>query len=130
MIKIILMLFCLMLLCCACSNLNVGVAPVLKAGAAAATGYAAYEIAPDDWTQSEKTVGEIVEGKITKDKAEAYDAGFASGRAYGARRQYEIIQQMQKSAGARGRTKVYAIPTPSLPGVNQVEHDVYLEVQE
>ena len=48
MIKIILMLFCLMLLCCACSNLNVGVAPVLKAGAAAATGYAAYEIAPDE----------------------------------------------------------------------------------
>ena len=142
MIKIILMLFCLMLLCCACSNLNVGVSPVLKAGAAAATGYAAYEIAPNDWTQSEKTalgfaaagatwiLGEIVEGKITKDKAEAYDAGFASGRAYGARRQYEIIQQMQKSAGARGRTKVYAIPAPSLPGVNQVEHDVYLEVQE
>ena len=119
-----------------------GMAPVLKAGAASASGFAAYALAPDKWTQTEKTalgfgvagatwiLGEIVDGKITADKLEAYDTGFASGRAYGARRQYEIIQQMQKSVGSRGRTHTYALPAPTIPGVKQVEHDVYLELQE
>ena len=140
-IKLILGLAALLLLV-GCRSVNIGAAPVLKAGIASASGFAAYSLAPDKWSQSEKTalgfgtaaaawiLGEIVEGKINKDKLEAYDTGFATGRAYGARRQYEIIQQMQKSVGSRGRTRTYALPAPAIPGIKQVEHEVYLELQE
>jgi len=131
-----------LLLLCGCTSMEIPLGSVLKAGSSAAVGYAAYELAPDDWTNSERAalaagaaaatwiVGELVEGKISKDRAAAFDAGYSSGRAYGARRQYEIIQQLQKNNNAEGRVKLVALPAPGIPGVNQVPHNVYLEVAE
>jgi hypothetical protein len=49
--------------------------------------------------------------------------------AYGARRQFEIIQSMQKSNASANRV-TYAIPAPAVPGINKEPHNIYLEVSE
>ncbi len=128
--------------CAGCNGVSLPLGAVLKPAASAAVGYGAYELAPKDWSNGEKAglaaaaaagtwiIGELVEGKIDRDKAEAYRQGFAIGRSYGARRQYEILQEIQKSNNDGGRIKTVQIPAPSLPGVNQVPHDVFLEVFE
>ena len=125
-----------------CQGIQFPLASTLKAGSSAAFGYAAYAIAPDDWKTSEKValgaataaatwiVGELVDAKIDKDKLYAFDSGFSAGRAVGARRQYEIIQSYQRSNLNAGRIKTISLPAPGIPGVNQVGHNVFLEVLE
>lgn len=115
---------------------------VIKPSVAALSGYAAWELAPDDWRNSEKAalaagtaaaawiLGELVERKIDKDKVEAFEAGFSAGRAIGARRQYDIIKELQRTNTSGGRIRSIALPAPAIPGVNQVPHTVQLEVLE
>ena len=115
---------------------------VLKPSVAALAGYAAWEVAPDKWTNSEKAalaagtaaatwiLGELVERKIDRDKIEAFEAGFSSGRALGARRQYDILKEIQRSSMSGGRVRSIELPAPAIPGVNQMPHMVQLEVLE
>ena len=115
---------------------------VLKPSVAALAGYAAWEIAPEKWRDSEKAalaagtaaatwiLGEVIERKIDKDKIEAFEAGFSSGRALGARRQYDILKEIQRSSMSGGRVRSIEIPAPAIPGVNQMPHMVQLEVLE
>ena len=125
-----------------CSGVNLPMGSVIKPSVAALAGYAAWELAPDDWRNSEKAalaagtaaaswiLGELVDRKIDKDKLEAYEAGYSSGRAYGARRQYDIIQQLQRSNYPGGRVRSIELPAPAIPGVKQMPHMVSLEVLE
>ena len=141
--KIILFLTCgISVFLAGCRGVDFPLATTVKAGSTAAMGFAAYSLAPDDWKTSEKValgtaaaaatwiVGELVEAKIDKDKLYAFDSGFAAGRAVGARRQYEIIQQYQKSNLNGGRVRTIPLPAPVIPGINQVDHNVFLEVLE
>ena len=101
-----------------CSGVNLPMGSVIKPSVAALAGYATW------------ILGELVDRKIDKDKLEAYEAGYSSGRAYGARRQYDIIQQLQRSNYPGGRVRSIELPAPAIPGVNQMPHMVSLEVLE
>jgi hypothetical protein len=68
-------------------------------------------------------------GSARKDQEKAFQDGFKKGMAYGARRQFEIVQSMQKSNASSNRV-TYAIPAPSIPRINKVPYNVYLEVSE
>ena len=115
---------------------------VIKPSVAALAGYAAWEIAPEDWRTSEKAalaaataagtwiLGEVIERKIDKDKIEAFEAGFSAGRAIGARRQYDILKEIQRSNTSGGRVRSIELPAPAIPGINQMPHMVQLEVVE
>ena len=125
-----------------CSGVSLPMGSVLKPSVAALAGYAAWEIAPAKWTNSEKAalaagtaaatwiLGEVVEKKIDADKIAAFEAGFSSGRAIGARRQYDILKEIQRSSISGGRVRSIEIPAPTIPGVNQMPHMVQLEVLE
>ena len=125
-----------------CSGVSLPMGSVLKPSVAALAGYAAWEVAPDKWTNSEKAalaagtaaatwiLGELVERKIDKDKIEAFEAGFSSGRAIGARRQYDILKEIQRSNTSGGRVRSIELPAPAIPGINQMPHMVQLEVVE
>ena len=125
-----------------CSGVSLPMGSVLKPSVAALAGYAAWEVAPDKWTNSEKAalaagtaaatwiLGELVERKIDRDKIEAFEAGFSSGRALGARRQYDILKEIQRSSMSGGRVRSIEIPAPVIPGVSQMPHMVQLEVLE
>lgn len=139
---IVLLVGGLVVLFSGCRGVDFPLASTLKAGSTAAVGFGAYSLAPEDWKTSEKValgsaaavatwiIGELVEAKIDKDKIYAFDSGFAAGRAVGARNQYEIIQQYQKSNLNGGRVKTIPLPAPVIPGVQQVDHNVFLEVLE
>ena len=127
--------------CGGCVSGTVGFDDVATAVTSAVTGLAAHELAPDDWTSSEKAalaaataattyvIGKSLSGKAKNDQQKAYENGFKSGMAYGARRQFEIIQAMQRDNGYSSRS-VYAIPAPVTEGINKVPYNVYLEVAE
>lgn len=127
---------------CGCSGVNLPMGAVLKPSVAALAGYAAWEIAPEKWRDSEKAalaagtaaaawiLGELVDRKIDKDKMEAFEAGFSAGRAIGARRQYDILKELQRSNTAGGRVRSIELPAPAIPGIKQMPHMVQLEVLE
>ena len=131
-----------LLLMCGCSGVNLPVGSVVKPSVAALAGYAAWELAPEKWRDSEKAalaagtaaaawiLGEVLERKIDKDKLEAFEAGFSAGRAIGARRQYDILKEIQRSNMSGGRIRSIELPAPAIPGVNQMPHMVQLEVYE
>ena len=131
-----------LLLMCGCSGVNLPVGSVVKPSVAALAGYAAWELAPEKWRDSEKAalaagtaaaawiLGDVLERKIDKDKLEAFEAGFSAGRAIGARRQYDILKEIQRSNMSGGRIRSIELPAPAIPGVNQMPHMVQLEVYE
>jgi hypothetical protein len=124
-----------------CAGKYVKGGDILSAGAAALGGVAAYELAPNDWTNSERValaggsalavylVGKLTQGKIESDEASAFEQGFQTGKAHGARLQYEIIKAMQKDTRS-AKYNVYAFPAPKLPGIKTTDHNIYLEVAE
>ena len=130
----------LLLLTSGCTNL-LSMGEVATAGVAATSAYAAWEITPDSWTNSEKAAtaaatgagvyiaGKMLMAKADQDKVKAFQQGFASGKAYGARRQFEIVQALQKDEMQYSRN-VYAIPAPVAPGIKTEPYNVYLEVTE
>jgi len=136
----ILFVFTALLICGGCVNGTVGTDDIASGVVAAITGLAANELAPDDWTNSEKAglaaataatsfiIGKSIAGKAKKDQREAYQDGFKGGMAHGARRQFEIVQAMQKSNSSANRI-TYAIPAP-ISGARKVPYNVYLEVSE
>ena len=136
----ILFVFTALLICGGCVNGTVGTDDIASGVVAAITGLAANELAPDDWTNSEKAglaaatattsfiIGKSIAGKAKKDQREAYQDGFKGGMAHGARRQFEIVQVMQKSNSSANRI-TYAIPAP-IGGAKKVPYNVYLEVSE
>lgn len=127
---------------CSCSGVNLPMGSVIKPSVAALAGYAAWEIAPSDWRNSEKAalaagtaaatwiLGEVIERKIDKDKLEAFEAGFSAGRARGARQQYDILKELQRNSMAGGRVRTIELPAPDIPGINRMPHTVQLEVLE
>ena len=129
-------------LICGCSGVNLPMGAVVKPSVAALAGYAAWEIAPEKWRDSEKAalaagtaaatwiLGEVLERKIDADKIAAFEAGFSAGRAIGARRQYDILKEIQRSNTPGGRIRSIELPAPAIPGVNQMPHMVQLEVYE
>ena len=131
-----------LLLMCGCSGVNLPVGSVVKPSVAALAGYAAWELAPEKWRDSEKAalaagtaaaawiLGDVLERKIDKDKMEAFEAGFSAGRAIGARRQYDILKELQRSNTAGGRVRSIELPAPAIPGIKQMPHMVQLEVLE
>ena len=138
--KMIIMLF-IPLILGGCVSGNVEFDDVATAVTSAVAGLAAHELAPDDWTSSEKAalaaataatsyvIGKSLSGKNKNDQRKAHEAGFKAGMAYGARRQFEIVQVLQRDN--RYSTKnIYAIPAPITEGVNKVPYNVYLEVAE
>ncbi|MFA7184771.1 MAG: hypothetical protein WC082_07760 [Victivallales bacterium] len=137
----ILLTFVALLLCGGCVSGAIGTDDIASGVVAAITGLAANELAPDDWTDSEKAglaaasaatsfiIGKSILGSAREGQEKAFQDGFKKGMAYGARRQFEIIQSMQKSNVSSNQV-TYAIPAPTVPGINQEPHNVYLEVSE
>jgi hypothetical protein len=137
----ILLTFVALLICGGCVNGTVGTDDVASGVVAAVTGLAAHELAPDNWTDPEKAglaaataatsfiIGKSIAGSVKQGQEKAFQDGFKKGMAYGARRQFEIVQSMQKSNSSANRT-TYTIPAPSIPGINKVPYNVYLEVTE
>jgi hypothetical protein len=137
----ILFLSTALVICGGCVSGSVDFDDVATAVTSAVTGLAAHELAPDDWTSSEKAalaaaaasttyvIGKSLSGRAENKQREAHDAGFKAGMAYGARRQFEIIQAMQKSNFSSNRI-TYTIPAPVTEGINKVPYNVYLEVAE
>jgi hypothetical protein len=137
----ILLTFVALLLCGGCVSGSVGMDDVSSGIVAAVTGLAAHELAPDDWTDPERAglaaataatsfiIGKSILGSARKGQEQAFQDGFKKGMAYGARRQFEVVQSMQKSTASSNRV-TYAIPAPAVPGINKEPHNVYLEVSE
>ncbi len=137
----ILFIFMSLVICGGCVNGSVGMDDVASGVVAAVTGLAAHELAPDNWTDPEKAglaaataatsfiIGKSIAGGAKKDQEKAFQDGFKGGMAYGARRQFEIVQAMQKSNNSSNKI-TYAIPAPVTAGMNKVPYDVYLEVAE
>ncbi len=137
----ILFVFMPLLVCGGCVSGTVGFDDVATAVVSAVTGLAAHELAPDDWTGSEKAglaaataattyvIGKSLAGRAKREQTKAHENGFKSGMAYGARRQFEIIQAMQRDDRYSSRN-IYAIPAPVIPGMKKVPYNVYLEVTE
>lgn len=137
----ILFVFVSLAICGGCVNGSVGMDDVASGVAAAVTGLAAHELAPDNWTNPEKAglaaataatsfiVGKSIAGKVKKDQEQAFQDGFKRGMSYGARRQFEIVQAMQKSNASANRV-TYALPVSTMQGANKVPYNVYLEVTE
>lgn len=140
MIKI-LFLFIILTLCGGCVSGSVDFNDVATAVTSAVTGLAAHELAPDDWTGSEKAalaaataattyvIGKSLSGRAENKQREAHEDGFKAGMAYGARRQFEIIQALQRDDRYSSRS-IYEIPAPVTAGIKQVPYKVYLEVAE
>lgn len=141
---IIALMSCASVFMTGCVGKYINTEDVVVPGAAAAAGVTAYYVADKSGSSSGEAaawgggtalatyiVGKIIAGKADAEKIQAFQDGFSSGRAYGARRQYEIIQDMQKSNSGSRPIKTYTIPaTGQKPGVNQVPYNVYLEVVE
>jgi len=137
----ILFVFVSLVICGGCVNGSVGMDDIASSFAAAATGLAAHELAPDSWTDPEKAglaaataatsfiIGKSIAGSAKKNQEKAFQDGFKGGMAYGARRQFEIVQAMQKSSVSSNRI-TYAIPVPTMQGARKVPYNVYLEVSE
>jgi hypothetical protein len=137
----ILFVFMSLVICGGCVNGSVGMDDVASGVMAAVTGLAAHELAPDNWTDPEKAglaaataatsfiIGKSIMGKAKKDQEKAFQSGFKGGMAYGARRQFEIIQAIQKTNNSANRI-TYAIPAPIMQGARKVPYNVYLEVSE
>ncbi len=137
----ILFVFVSLAICGGCINGSVGMDDVTSGIMAAVTGLAAHELAPDNWTDPEKAglaaataatsfiIGKSIMGKAKKDQEKAFQSGFKGGMAYGARRQFEIIQAIQKTNNSANRI-TYAIPAPIMQGARKVPYNVYLEVSE
>jgi len=135
-----LFIFMSLLICGGCVNGSAGMDDVASGFAAAVTGLAAHELAPDNWTDPEKAglaaataatsfiIGKSIAGSAKKNQEKAFQDGFKGGMAYGARRQFEIVQAMQKSNSSSNRV-TYALPVP-IQGANKVPYNVYLEVSE
>ena len=140
MINKFLFVFMSLIICGGCVTGSVGMDDVASGIAAAVTGLAAHELAPDNWTDPEKAglaaataatsfiIGKSIAGNAKKNQEKAFQDGFKGGMAYGARRQFEIVQAMQKTNNSSNRV-TYALPVP-MQGVNKVPHNVYLEVSE
>ncbi len=119
---------------------SVGMDDVASGIMAAVTGLAAHELAPDSWTDPEKAglaaataatsfiIGKSIAGSAKKNQEKAFQDGFKDGMAYGARRQFEIVQAMQKTNDSSNRV-TYALPVP-IQGARKVPYKVYLEVSE
>lgn len=137
----ILFVFVSLVICGGCINGSVGMDDVTSGVVAAVTGLAAHELAPDNWTDPEKAglaaataatsfiIGKSIMGKAKKDQEKAFQSGFKGGMAYGVRRQFEIIQAIQKTNNSANRI-TYAIPAPIMQGARKVPYNVYLEVSE
>ena len=137
----ILFIFVALVICGGCASGNINMDDAVSGVAAALTGLAAHELAPDSWTDPEKAglaaataatsfiIGKSIAGSAKKNQEQAFQDGFKGGMAYGARRQFEIVQAMQRDDRYSSR-KTYAIPAPITKGMNKVPHDVYLEVAE
>jgi len=140
MINNLLFIFMSLLICGGCVNGSVGMDDIASGFVAAATGLAAHELAPDSWTDPEKAglaaataatsfiIGKSIAGSAKKNQEKAFQDGFKGGMAYGARRQFEIVQAMQKSNASSNRV-TYALPVP-IQGSKKVSYNVYLEVSE
>ena len=136
----ILFIFMSLLICGGCASGNINMDDIASGFAAAATGLAAHELAPDSWTDPEKAglaaaaaatsfiIGKSIAGSAKKNQEKAFQDGFKGGMAHGARRQFEIVQAMQKNNNTSNRV-TYALPVP-IQGINKVPHNVYLEVSE
>jgi hypothetical protein len=136
----ILFIFISLAICGGCVNGSVGMDDIASGFAAAATGLAAHELAPDSWTDPEKAglaaataatsfiIGKSLAGRAKKNQEKAFQDGFKGGMAYGARRQFEIVQAMQKTNNSSNKV-TYAIPVPT-QGARKVPYNVYLEVSE
>ena len=137
----ILLVSTVLLICGGCVSGSVGMDDVSSGVVAAVSGLAAHELAPDNWTDPEKAglaaataatsfiIGKSILGSARKGQEKAFKDGFKKGMAYGARRQFEIVQSMQKSTASANRV-TYAISAPSVPGINKEPHNVYLEISE
>jgi len=140
MINNLLFIFMSLLICGGCVNGSVGMDDIASGFVAAATGLAAHELAPDSWTDPEKAglaaataatsfiIGKSIASSAKKNQEKAFQDGFKGGMAHGARRQFEIVQAMQKNNNTSNRV-TYALPVP-IQGINKVPHNVYLEVSE
>jgi hypothetical protein len=118
----ILLTFVALLLCGGCVSGSVGMDDVSSGIVAAVTGLAAHELAPDDWTDPERAglaaataatsfiIGKSILGSARQGQKQAFQDGFKKGMAYGTRRQFEIVQSMQKSTASSNRV-TYAIPS-------------------
>ena len=130
-----------LLICGGCASGNINMDDIASGFAAAATGLAAHELAPDSWTDPEKAglaaataatsfiIGKSIAGRAKQNQEKAFQDGFKGGMAYGARRQFEIVQAMQRDDRYSNRN-IYAIPAPVSSGINKVPYNVYLEVTE
>jgi hypothetical protein len=137
----IVFIFMSLVICGGCVNGSVEMDDVASGVVAAVTGLAAHELAPDNWTDPEKAglaaataatsfiIGKSIAGGAKKNQEKAFQEGFKGGMAYGARRQFEIVQAMQRDDRYSSRN-VYAIPAPVTAGINKVPYNVYLEVTE
>jgi len=137
----ILFIFVALVICGGCASGNINMDDAVSGVAAALTGLAAHELAPDSWTDPEKAglaaataatsfiIGKSIAGSAKKNQEQAFQDGFKGGMAYGARRQFEIVQAMQRDDRYSSR-KTYAIPAPITKGMKNVPHNVYLEVAE
>jgi len=140
MINNFLFIFMSLFICGGCASGNINMDDIASGFAAAATGLAAHELAPDSWTDPEKAglaaaaaatsfiIGKSIAGSAKKNQEKAFQDGFKGGMAHGARRQFEIVQAMQKNNNTSNRV-TYALPVP-IQGINKVPHNVYLEVSE
>lgn len=116
-------------------------------GVAGLSSLAAYELAPEKWSNSEKAaltagvgvasfvVSKLIAGKINEDVADAYIDGFNNGRAITARTQYEITQNLQKAQNYQKskeyqHKKLYMLDAPVKSDANYVSSPIYLEVFE
>jgi len=135
-----LFIFMSLFICGGCASGNINMDDIASGFAAAATGLAAHELAPDSWTDPEKAglaaataatsfiIGKSIAGTAKKNQEKAFQDGFKGGMAYGARRQFEIVQAMQKTKTSSNRV-TYALPVP-IQGSKKVPYNVYLEVSE
>ena len=140
MINNFLFIFMSLFICGGCASGNINMDDIASGFVAAATGLAAHELAPDSWTDPEKAglaaataatsfiIGKSIAGSAKKNQEKAFQDGFKGGMAHGARRQFEIVQAMQKNNNTSNRV-TYALPVP-IQGINKVPHNVYLEVSE
>jgi len=140
MINNFLFIFMSLFICGGCASGNINMDDIASGFAAAATGLAAHELAPDSWTDPEKAglaaaaaatsfiIGKSIAGSAKKNQEKAFQDGFKGGMAHGARRQFEIVQAMQKNNNTSNRV-TYALPVP-IQGSKKVPYNVYLEVSE
>ena len=140
MINKLLFLPVVLFICGGCATGSVGMDDVASGFAAAVTGLAAHELAPENWTDPEKAglaaataatsfiIGKSIAGAARKNQEKAFKDGFKKGMAYGARRQFEIVHAMQRTEKSSNRV-TYALPVP-IQGANKVPHNIYLEVSE